>query len=70
MAEWARRYEGSIKVIAQIRHIFLYKKLIGVTTGILPWNFPNSSSLPVKAAPALVTGNTIVIKPVKMHLII
>jgi len=33
-----------------------------VTTGILPWNFP-FFLIARKAAPALITGNTIVIKP-------
>ena len=42
--------------------VFLYKKAIGVTTGILPWNFP-FFLVARKTAPALVTGNTIVIKP-------
>ncbi|KAF6663037.1 aldehyde dehydrogenase [Enterobacteriaceae bacterium EKM102V] len=63
MAEWARRYEGEI--INSDRpgeHIFLFRKAIGVTTGILPWNFP-FFLIARKAAPALITGNTIVIKP-------
>jgi lactaldehyde dehydrogenase/glycolaldehyde dehydrogenase len=63
MAGWARRYEGEI--IPSDRpneNIFLFKKPIGVTTGILPWNFP-FFLIARKAAPALVTGNTIVIKP-------
>ncbi|HHV9867851.1 TPA: aldehyde dehydrogenase family protein, partial [Escherichia coli] len=34
----------------------------GVTTGILPWNFP-FFLIARKMAPALLTGNTIVIKP-------
>ena len=42
--------------------IFLFKRPIGVTTGILPWNFP-FFLVARKAAPALITGNTIVIKP-------
>lgn len=63
MAEWARRYEGEIiQSDRQNEHIFLYKKAIGVTTGILPWNFP-FFLVARKTAPALVTGNTIVIKP-------
>ena len=63
MAEWARRYEGEIiQSDRPNEHIFLYKKAIGVTTGILPWNFP-FFLIARKAAPALVTGNTIVIKP-------
>lgn len=63
MAEWARRYEGEIiQSDRPNEHIFLYKKPIGVTTGILPWNFP-FFLIARKMAPALVTGNTIVLKP-------
>lgn len=63
MAEWARRYEGEIiQSDRQDEHIFLYKKPLGVTTGILPWNFP-FFLIARKMAPALLTGNTIVIKP-------
>jgi lactaldehyde dehydrogenase/glycolaldehyde dehydrogenase len=63
MAEFARRYEGEI--IQSDRpgeNIFLYKAPIGVVAGILPWNFP-FFLIVRKMAPALVTGNTIVIKP-------
>jgi len=63
MAEWARRYEGEI--IQSDRpgeNILLFKRALGVTTGILPWNFP-FFLIARKLAPALVTGNTIVIKP-------
>lgn len=63
MAEWARRIEG--EVIPSDRpgeSIFLLRKAIGVTAGILPWNFP-FFLIARKMAPALVTGNTIVVKP-------
>ncbi len=63
MAEWARRLEG--EVITSDRpteSIFLMRRPIGVTAGILPWNFP-FFLIARKLAPALVTGNTIVIKP-------
>ena len=63
MAEWARRIEG--EVIPSDRPgetIFLLRKPIGVAAGILPWNFP-FFLIARKMAPALVTGNTIVIKP-------
>lgn len=63
MAGWARRYEGEIIQSDRPKEsIFLFKKPIGVTTGILPWNFP-FFLIARKAAPALVTGNTIVVKP-------
>jgi lactaldehyde dehydrogenase/glycolaldehyde dehydrogenase len=63
MAEFARRYEGEI--IQSDRpgeNILVYKAPIGVIGGILPWNFP-FFLIVRKMAPALVTGNTIVIKP-------
>jgi lactaldehyde dehydrogenase/glycolaldehyde dehydrogenase len=63
MAEFARRYEGEI--IQSDRpgeNILLYKMPIGVIAGILPWNFP-FFLIVRKMAPALLTGNTIVIKP-------
>lgn len=63
MAEWARRYEGEIINSDRPKEtILLFKKPIGVTTGILPWNFP-FFLIARKAGPALVTGNTIVVKP-------
>jgi len=63
MAEWARRIEGEI--IPSDRPgetLFLFRHPIGVVGGILPWNFP-FFLIARKVAPALVTGNTIVIKP-------
>ena len=63
MAEFARRYEGEI--IQSDRpgeNILLFKQRIGVIAGILPWNFP-FFLIVRKMAPALLTGNTIVIKP-------
>ncbi|SET04455.1 lactaldehyde dehydrogenase / glycolaldehyde dehydrogenase [Paenibacillus sp. NFR01] len=63
MAEWARRYEGEIvQSDRDNENIFVFKRAIGVTTGILPWNFP-FFLIARKMAPALITGNTIVIKP-------
>lgn len=63
MAEFARRYEGEIiESDRPNENIFLFKMPIGVIGGILPWNFP-FFLIARKLAPALVTGNTIVIKP-------
>lgn len=63
MAEWARRIEGEVLTSDRAgESIFLMRKPIGVTVGILPWNFP-FFLIARKLAPALVTGNTIVIKP-------
>lgn len=63
MAEWARRIEG--EVINSDRPgetILLFRQPIGVVAGILPWNFP-FFLIARKLGPALITGNTIVIKP-------
>ncbi len=63
MAEFARRYEGEIVQSDRPgENILVYKAPIGVVAGILPWNFP-FFLIVRKMAPALVTGNTIVIKP-------
>ena len=63
MAEWARRYEGEIlQSDRPNENIFVFKRALGVTTGILPWIFP-FFLIARKMAPALITGNTIVIKP-------
>jgi lactaldehyde dehydrogenase/glycolaldehyde dehydrogenase len=63
MAEWARRLEGEI--IPSDRpneNILLYRMPVGVVAGILPWNFP-FFLIARKMAPALITGNAVVIKP-------
>jgi lactaldehyde dehydrogenase/glycolaldehyde dehydrogenase len=63
MAEWARRIEGEIIPSDRANEtIMLFREPIGVIGGILPWNFP-FFLIARKVAPALVTGNTIVIKP-------
>ncbi|MGH9453454.1 MAG: aldehyde dehydrogenase [Terriglobia bacterium] len=63
MAEWARRIAGEILESDRPgESIFLFRQPVGVVGGILPWNFP-FFLIARKAAPALVTGNTIVIKP-------
>lgn len=63
MAGFARHIEGEvIESDAPNENIILYKEPIGVAAGILPWNFP-FFLVARKMAPALVAGNTIVIKP-------
>jgi lactaldehyde dehydrogenase / glycolaldehyde dehydrogenase len=63
MAEWARRLEGEVVTSDRPNEtIFLFRQAIGVVAGILPWNFP-FFLIARKLAPALLTGNTIVIKP-------
>lgn len=63
MAGSARTYEGEIlQSDRPNENIMIFKEPIGVVAGLLPWNFP-FFLVARKAAPALVTGNTIVIKP-------
>ncbi len=63
MAEWARRIEGEVLTSDRPNEtMLLLRKPLGVVAGILPWNFP-FFLIARKMAPALVTGNTIVIKP-------
>jgi lactaldehyde dehydrogenase/glycolaldehyde dehydrogenase len=62
-AEWDRRLEGDIlpgDVAGEVIH--LLRAPIGVVAAICPWNFP-LAVLARKLAPALLTGNTLVIKP-------
>jgi lactaldehyde dehydrogenase/glycolaldehyde dehydrogenase len=62
-AEWARRYEGDIiQSDRRGENILIHKLPLGVVAGICPWNFP-LALIGRKVGPALVTGNTIVIKP-------
>ncbi|MGA2512871.1 MAG: aldehyde dehydrogenase [Candidatus Limnocylindrales bacterium] len=62
-AEWARRLEGEIATSDRADEVMLlFHQPIGVIGGIVAWNFP-LAILARKTAPALVTGNTIVIKP-------
>jgi lactaldehyde dehydrogenase/glycolaldehyde dehydrogenase len=62
-AEWDRRLEGEIlpgDTAGETIH--LLRVPLGVVAAICPWNFP-LAVLCRKLGPALVTGNTIVIKP-------
>lgn len=63
MAAQSRTYEGEILQSDNPNEsIMISKQPIGVAAGILPWNFP-FFLIARKMAPALVTGNTIVLKP-------
>lgn len=62
-AEWDRRLEGEILPGDAVNEtIHLLRVPLGVVAAICPWNFP-LAVLCRKLGPALVTGNTIVIKP-------
>ncbi len=62
-AEAARRLEGELLPgDARNECIFIHRVPYGVVAGITAWNFP-VALFTRKVGPALVTGNTIVIKP-------
>ena len=62
-AEWARRIEGEVIPSDRPNEMeLLLRQPIGVVGGIVPWNFP-LFVLARKVAPALLTGNAIVVKP-------
>lgn len=62
-AEWDRRLEGEILPgDSPGETVHLLRVPLGVVAAICPWNFP-LAVLCRKLGPALVTGNTIVIKP-------
>lgn len=63
MAAAGRTYKGEVIQSDNKDETILLKRMpIGVIAGILPWNFP-FFLIARKMAPALVTGNTIVLKP-------
>src|SRR5262245_52640649 len=53
---------GYVPALDDRRYGMIIKKPIGVCGAIVPWNFP-LSLLGNKIGPALVTGNTVVVKP-------
>ena len=62
-AEWARRVEGEVIPSDRPNEMeLLLRQPVGVIGGIVPWNFP-LFVLARKVAPALLTGNAIVLKP-------
>ena len=62
-AEFARKLNGDvIEGTTRTRKIFQYLQPHGVVVAITPWNFP-AAMVARKLAPALLTGNTVVLKP-------
>ncbi len=68
MAGWATKIEGTVLPMSfdlapdTAFHAFTRRQPIGVVGQIIPWNFPLLMAA-WKLAPALATGNTIVLKP-------
>lgn len=62
-AEFARRIEGDVLPSDNLNQTVMILRLpIGVVAAITPWNFP-SAMVARKLAPALITGNAVVVKP-------
>ncbi len=62
-AEMARKITGDVvEGTKPDRVIFQYRVPYGVVAAITPWNFP-AGMIARKVGPALVTGNTVVLKP-------
>jgi lactaldehyde dehydrogenase/glycolaldehyde dehydrogenase len=62
-AEFARRIEGEILPSdARDEHVMVLRVPYGVSVGVLPWNYP-SVICARKAAPAMIAGNTVILKP-------
>ena len=53
---------GYVPALDERRHGMIIKRPIGVCGSIVPWNFP-LALLGNKLGPALITGNTVVVKP-------
>ncbi|HEX3610983.1 MAG TPA: aldehyde dehydrogenase family protein [Sporichthyaceae bacterium] len=68
MAGWATKIEGATKEISTPYtpgakyHAYTRREPVGVVGQIIPWNFPLLMAS-WKLAPALATGNTVVLKP-------
>lgn len=62
-AEWARRIEGEIiPSDTESESLLLQREPIGVVACLIPFNYP-VYTLMRKVAPALISGNTVVVRP-------
>ena len=62
-AEWARRIEGEvIPSDSPSENLVLHREPLGVVACMIPFNYPVYTLLR-KIAPALITGNTVVVRP-------
>ncbi len=67
MAGWATKVEGTTIPVSALAapgryHAYTVREPVGVVAAIVPWNFPLLMAA-WKLAPALATGNTVVLKP-------
>ncbi len=62
-AEFDRRIDGDIlSADKPNEQLWIIPQPVGVVVGIIPWNYPSALTLR-KAAPALIAGNALVLKP-------
>lgn len=62
-AQWARRIEGEIIPSDNpAENLFLFREPLGVVVCLIPFNYPIYTLLR-KVAPALITGNAVVVRP-------
>jgi lactaldehyde dehydrogenase/glycolaldehyde dehydrogenase len=62
-AEFDRRIEGEIVPSDNLdEQIWIVAQPVGTVVGIIPWNYPSALTAR-KVAPALITGNAIILKP-------
>lgn len=64
-AGFADRIDGRLVASADHQHRYVRREPLGVCAAIVPWNFPLLLML-WKVAPALATGNTVVVKPASL----
>ncbi|MBI4242635.1 MAG: aldehyde dehydrogenase family protein [Planctomycetes bacterium] len=61
-AGWCDKITGSTNIISTNTTLFVTEEPVGVAAGIVPWNFPLIIAF-YKIAPAIVCGNSIILKP-------
>ncbi|EKM54302.1 uncharacterized protein PHACADRAFT_196734 [Phanerochaete carnosa HHB-10118-sp] len=64
-AGWADKNHGQTIETTEAKFAYTRHEPIGVVGAIVPWNFPLTLTI-WKVAPALATGNTVVLKPSEM----
>ena len=61
-AGWADKIHGETIPVKGQRFVYTLREPLGVVAAIVPWNFPLLIAV-WKVAPALATGNTVILKP-------
>jgi aldehyde dehydrogenase (NAD+) len=64
-AGWATKLAGETLPVSPAFFTYTLREPLGVVGAIIPWNFP-MIMVGWKAAPALATGNTVVLKPAEL----